>query len=307
MRSFVLVFVLSIAIVIADPSCPGNCTRDSHGKCEPQVKCFVDPCSLPMPFQTRLCLRQNAGSRCVSDTCGGCNRYFVNSNGNQICQTVIPEGGNCTTSTFHNRDPAPCDDGLYCMITDPGNPDKNVPDSGICTEYVDPICEGDCPRDDAGDCVPFVNCFIDPCEFTPSACVGRRNITCEADYCGTCSARWYDTNGTEICLELNEGAACTDSTNEEDPSIPCDRYLFCNISDIGNPSMDEPPSGECSECVSYTLCHSDADCSIFGRYFKCIGVSTGCSPSTCTTSTSCTYDFCTADCVNAGYCEQVVE
>lgn len=41
-----------------------------------------------------------------------------------------------------------------------------------------------------------VSCLVDPCTTSP-AC---RGATCEANYCGGCTAEWYDVNGAGQCM-----------------------------------------------------------------------------------------------------------
>jgi len=286
-------------------ACPGNCDRYARGSCKPVVNCFLAPCSVPLSSVEQKCLSGYPGFKCVDDYCGGCNRKFISQNGLQVCNSFIPEGGVCSTSTFGNLNPIPCDDGLFCNITNPGYPNNGIPNSGVCTGIVP--CPGDCPRDESAICVPVVNCLMDPCQIVPLGCIGKTNIKCIADYCGTCSAKWVDQNGNLACQTLKKGDVCTASGSLERPSIPCDQFLFCNISDGGNPSFDIPSIGQCSSCVQYTLCTRDSDCAKFGTFFKCTGIGSGCTPSTCTSSETCSFDLCSRDCrAGVGHCEQVL-
>lgn len=41
-----------------------------------------------------------------------------------------------------------------------------------------------------------LNCLVDPCQVSP-ACPGS---TCEANYCGGCTAEWYDATGNGQCM-----------------------------------------------------------------------------------------------------------
>jgi len=310
MASHTLLLIVAVTAVFGDPSCPGNCDRDSQGRCKPQVRCFVAPCQTPYTQSERACIAKVPGGvRCLNDYCGGCNRKFVSiSTGAPVCQGTLPEGAACSTSTFDNLEPIPCDDGLFCNITNPGDPDAGIPNSGVCTEDVDPPCPGDCERDDNGNCIPVAKCFVDPCKFVPSICRGQANLTCEANYCGGCFATWYDANGNEACQYINEGSACTLSGSRGVPAIPCDSGLFCNITYAGNPSRDIPNKGTCSQCAPYTLCSADSDCSVLGNFFKCVGVrANGCTPSRCTVGPDCKFTSCTKDCrKNVGRCEQVL-
>lgn len=45
--------------------------------------------------------------------------------------------------------------------------------------------------------VPVLNCLVDPCTQVP-AC--QRDATCEANYCGGCTAEFYDSNNYQVCV-----------------------------------------------------------------------------------------------------------
>jgi len=304
---YFLAFAL-FTVSLAQP-CPGYCGRDGGGQCKPLVHCFIAPCQTPYSAVEKACILKVAGGvKCIDDYCGGCNRNFVSiATGAPVCQEALPEGSACSTSTFDDLDPEPCADGLYCKITNPGDPDSGIPNSGVCTEIIDPPCPGDCPRSADGNCLPIANCFVNPCQFVPSICRNRNNLTCTPDYCGGCFAHWFDADGNETCQFINEGDACTLTHSRGVPPNACDSGLFCNITNAGDPSRDIPNSGTCSPCAPYTLCSSDSGCSTLGKFFKCVGIRPGCTPSRCSLASNCRFTTCTKDCITGvGRCEQVL-
>lgn len=43
--------------------------------------------------------------------------------------------------------------------------------------------------------VPVLQCLVDPCTLAPACAQG----TCEPNYCGGCTAEFYDTSGYQVC------------------------------------------------------------------------------------------------------------
>ena len=73
-----------------------------------------------------------------------------------------------------------------------------VPILGLLNDECLPECEGS-----------ITSCFLDPCDprAAPAPCDAQQNLTCVADYCDGCTARYYDDDCAEVaCAEFNAGA-----------------------------------------------------------------------------------------------------
>lgn len=89
---------------------------------------------------------------------------------------------------------------------------------------------GGCP-----DNLPAVACVVDPCD--TASCPGRTDATCRPNYCGRCSAEFYDANDNLVdcsCPADEEATLC--------PPDQCDRF-----SCVSNPGA-ECRSNACGGC-----------------------------------------------------------
>ncbi|XP_071853924.1 uncharacterized protein [Apostichopus japonicus] len=135
------------------------------------------------------------------------------SYGQSLCEPINPcqNGGQCipiSESVF------------FCFCQDTG--------------YFGPLCEqsltGGCP-----DNLPAVACVVDPCD--TASCPGRTDATCRPNYCGRCSAEFYDANDNLVdcsCPADEEATLC--------PPDQCDRF-----SCVSNPGA-ECRSNACGGC-----------------------------------------------------------
>jgi len=63
--------------------------------------------------------------------------FAIGGEVNHTCQevtTTIPSGGACTLSGTRGSPAMPCDAGLECIITNPGRPEVDIPNAGICLD-----------------------------------------------------------------------------------------------------------------------------------------------------------------------------
>jgi len=71
----------------------------------------------------------------VGSTCLPTDTFAIGGEVNYTCQdatTKIPSGGSCSLSGSMVGPAMPCEDGLDCIITDPGRPEVDFPNAGIC-------------------------------------------------------------------------------------------------------------------------------------------------------------------------------
>ncbi|MBT8342871.1 MAG: hypothetical protein HKP58_13730 [Desulfatitalea sp.] len=94
-----------------------------------------------------------------------------------------------------------------------------------------------------------VNCFVDPCEVAPDCPDGK----CQANYCGGCTAEFYDANGYAVCenkcqddADCPEDQYCASDHMCEDDGR-CERDVDCNL--LGNVFLH-------IQCVGYGVCDS---------------------------------------------------
>eukprot|EP01097_Dermamoeba_algensis_P001600 TRINITY_DN159_c0_g1_i7.p1 TRINITY_DN159_c0_g1~~TRINITY_DN159_c0_g1_i7.p1 ORF type:complete len:556 (+),score=136.46 TRINITY_DN159_c0_g1_i7:38-1705(+) len=194
----------------------------SDSKCPPGVRtvnCFIDPCQTPAPQGCSF-------AKCVPNFCGGCNRKFFDESGNEVCTATtgspkpktLPEGTRCTTSGTRGFPPVPCESGLFCRITDPGRPEIDVPNRGVCTAVAQPttpqapecgpVCMMFCPFGnelDANGC-PICKCKEAPATARMSSpLVVTQTTTPQAPECGPVCMMFcpfgneLDANGCPIC------------------------------------------------------------------------------------------------------------
>ena len=83
-----------------------------------------------------------------------------------------------------------------------------VPISTICTHIavLDVIYPPTARPDACPDGTPVVSCFDDPC----GECPNYPNARCEANYCGRCTAIYYDERGNNVTGLCGTATTCKD-------------------------------------------------------------------------------------------------
>lgn len=101
-----------------------------------------------------------------------------------------------------------------------------------------------CPTDK-----PAVKCSAEPCRV--NTCPRHANARCENDYCGGCSARFFEGN-REVTNDCQQTQPIPPSDTAECPTIVCApgvSRVFCLISPCMNRSCVRKPGALC--CSSY--------------------------------------------------------
>lgn len=175
---------------------PGLCPDGSR-----PVQCLADPCKT-----NNRC--NNATQVCQSNYCGGCNA---------VCKPKPkPTAGQCPDgSSFVNclKDPCasngPCSKDEKCLSNYCGGCNatciKNTTNSPPNTQHQPKPADGQCAKG-----VEVVQCLADPCKVN-NPC-NPQTETCEANYCGSCSA---------VCRTNGKKNGTGESTSAFDPQLVC--------------------------------------------------------------------------------------
>jgi hypothetical protein len=279
-----------------------NCKPDKQ-----EVNCFANPCEVT---------ECSVATNCVSNYCDGCNAFYFDTKGTQVCTTNLPKdptpcsmNADCTADSGGDGDGtlAMVEESPYCaagVCLEPGscntefdciNPSNNYP----LIECVGPIVcqDGLCTRDcTTGSLCPegveVTNCFADPC--TATGCEG--SVSCFSDYCGGCNAIHFYASGSKIECDTATSTTCKND-------LECGEEHFC----ASGKCME---SGECQttedclnpsnifgsvDCTGYLECSANGECAkICSTEEHCCFIE-ACSASArdaCSTTVSCVTDNC---------------
>jgi len=128
--------------------------------CIEEVFCDMNPCE-------SIACGDNADYTCEPNYCGGCNRDWFDTRGNQV---------KCADEIFVG-DCAAVECPMVEMLC-------------ICGETTVNCCPA---------CIPTADCLVNPCDNV--SCAGHSDYTCEANYCGGCNRDWIDRNGNLVECE----------------------------------------------------------------------------------------------------------
>ncbi|XP_072050232.1 uncharacterized protein [Amphiura filiformis] len=197
------------------PICDQGCTdRDGNPKAEGTR--WQEPCG--------ECICRNGHAICPIASCGGPPSLFctVKEDPDACCPSyTCPEGcpdGDKFRQVGEVWNPDPC---ITCSCEKPPNsiPGETIYplgcESEACPQYqLTPGCSYVPPKEDQccgslqcidPDCppdAPEVACAADPCQ--SASCPADPTANCRANYCGSCNAVFYDTNGIEVdCTTLS--------------------------------------------------------------------------------------------------------
>eukprot|EP01098_Paradermamoeba_levis_P004361 TRINITY_DN187_c0_g1_i1.p1 TRINITY_DN187_c0_g1~~TRINITY_DN187_c0_g1_i1.p1 ORF type:complete len:238 (-),score=48.72 TRINITY_DN187_c0_g1_i1:89-802(-) len=199
------------------------------------------------------------------------NKFCLHRWGNTICVDPVAAGGGCTTSGSRGFQPAPCVTGTYCEIIDPGRPEVDIPNKGICSSIAakcsQPGVTGPCKArftkyeysNSTGKCVPFI--YGGCAGYVPFNTIEECQLYCERKDsigkpcdketpCPSPLVCTFSLGGTACKKKLTAGRKCTTSGTLGFEPIPCDTGLTCKITDPGRPEIDIPNSGYCASSPS---------------------------------------------------------
>jgi hypothetical protein len=258
--------------IFASVLCVGYMTCSDDGKCGTVcsesmcpdgvdfVGCRRAPCNVN---STNDDCGDDVPVSCVDYYCGGCNTFFYDAAGSQIC---LPKSNETTppscASDFDCQEGEYCSDGTCLQqgqctdIVDCFNPSNIYPsiacvgpltcDAGQCGRTCGPACP------DGSD---FVACLDNPCSVTSEDCLAESPVSCVADYCGGCNAIRFDAMGSQVCMPSTTKSTCaTDSDCLDDEYCSdgtCRKEGECgDVVDCFNPSN----SFISIMCVGYLTC-----------------------------------------------------
>jgi len=161
------------------------------------VACFQDPCA----SQTTKC---PGAASCVPNYCGGCNALYYDAQG----------------KPFDCAHP-PCADMMCSLFCEWGN---NVDSNGcpVCSCRSKPVCQNG---------KKAVACKANPCGAQREVCPSAHS--CQVDNCGACTARYFNSTGSEICIGCEPilcEIACMNgfATNPKTGCLECSCRPQCN-------------------------------------------------------------------------------
>uniref|UniRef100_A0A1X7V3D2 Uncharacterized protein n=1 Tax=Amphimedon queenslandica TaxID=400682 RepID=A0A1X7V3D2_AMPQE len=261
-------------------SSSGSCELFLYGGCSGNTNRFI---SLQQCIQSCGCESSETALSCSGDLCMGAS---CDAHDNSICE--IDSCSNCTVKHYVGLEEVTDQCDVCSLPPDVGSCNNNISrwyfnsESSRCELFKYGGCKGNknnfnslrsclqtCSSQTCDVGVTVVDCYTDPCRTTH--CPNFDNALCMPNYCGECSAHYYNSTGHDITM------MCSDCPSDKAPVKclinPCD-YRTC-------PNL--PPTecvlNVCGECkAQYYWNNVDVTefcmtCPFGGQIFKECGAS----------------------------------